>query len=164
MWAETVAELRTQLLTLNDGWDMGYSNNYETSFHAVRSIAIAVVGGDSNSGEQTFSFPKAARKRGPVTARRVQRNALGQLAFDLPEFKEHPPEDDELGETWFYLLNARNNAMYRELSLATSLGPDSKFGIWRERILMPQLPLTGVVVTPVEPDDGQPPQVHVGRK
>ena len=163
MWAETVAGLRTDLLNQNDGWDIGYTDHYETSFHPGRSIAIAVVGGDSNTGERTFKPPKAARKRGPVTEKRIRRNALGQMAFNLPGLEE-TPQDDELCDTWFFMLNARLDSMYQELSLATSLGPDGKFGMWRERILLPKLLLRGAVVTPIEPDDGQPPQVHVGRK
>jgi hypothetical protein len=163
MWAETVAELRTQLLDLNQGWDMGSTDNYETVFHAGQSLAIAVVGGDSNTGERAFKHPKAARRRGPVTAKRITRNALGQQAFDLPEFKD-PPQDDELCETWSFLLNARDNSMFRELSIAVSLGGDGRFGVWRERIIMPPLSFTGVVVTPVDDDGGEPPQVHVARK
>lgn len=163
MWAETVAEIRTQLLDLNQGWDIGQTDNYETSFHAGRGIAIAVVGGDVNCGERTFSAPKASRKRGPVTAKRIRKNLLGQQMFDLPDFKD-PPQDDELCDTWFLMLNARDNRMYLELSLATSLGPDSKFGLWRERIIMPYIPLRGAVVTPMEPDETEPPRVNVGRK
>jgi len=163
MWAETVAELRTQLLALNQGWDLGYTNNYETSFHAERSVAIAVVGGDANCGERGFSPPKAARRRGPVTAKRIRKNFLGQQAFDLPEFKE-PPQNDELCDTWFLMLNARENRMHLELSLATSLGADGKFGLWKERILIPYISLQGAVITPMEPDEIEPPRVNVGRK
>jgi hypothetical protein len=163
MWAETVAELRTQLLAQNQGWDIGHTDNYETSFHIERGIAIAVVGGDINCGERTFSAPKAARKRGPVTAKRIRKNLLGQQVFDLPEFKD-PPHNDELCDTWFLMLNARDSRMYVELSLATSLGPDSKFGLWKERIIMPYISLRGAVVTPMEPDETEPPRVNVGRK
>jgi len=163
MWAETVAELRTQLLALNQGWDIGFTDNYETSFHLKNGIAVAVVGADTNCGERTFGTPKAARKRGPVTAKRVRKNFLGQQAFDLPEFKDSP-QHDELCDTWFLMLNARDGRMYIELSLAISLGPDNKFGVWRERILMPYISLRGAVVTPMEPDETEPPRVDVGRK
>jgi hypothetical protein len=163
MWAETVAELRTQLLDLNQGWDLGRTDNYETAFHPRHGVAIAVVGGDANTGERGFENPKAARRRGPVTAKRIRRNVGGQQVFDLPEFKD-APKDDELCEMWTFLLNARKNSMYRELSIATSIGADGRFGGWRERIIMPPLALTGVVVTPVDDDGDEPPRVHVERK
>ncbi|GIF08090.1 hypothetical protein [Actinoplanes siamensis] len=163
MWAETVAELRTQLLDINQGWDIGQTDNYETVYNPERGIAIAVVGGDANCGERAFGQPKAARRRGPVTEKRIRRNVLGQQMFDLPEFKD-PPRDDEQCDTWFLLLNARNNRMYLELSLATSLGSDSRFGLWKERIILPYISLEGVVVDPTEPDETEPPRVTVGRK
>lgn len=163
MWAEAVAELRTQLLNLNQDWEMGFTNNYETSFHLKREIAIAIVGADTNCGERAFAPPKAVRKRGPITAKRVQRNLLGQQMFDLPEF-QGPPQSDELCDTWFLMLNARGCHIYRELSIPTSLGSDNRFGRWRERILIPPMLLHGATITPAEPDESEPPRVNVGRK
>jgi hypothetical protein len=163
MWAETLGELRTQLLDINQGWNIGRTGNYETAFHAPKGIALAVVGGDANTGVQGFSAPKAARRRGPLTAKRIRRNVLGQATFDLPEFAD-PPED-ETCETWFFLLNSRQETMYSEISFPVSIGEDEKIGRWAERILFPSVPLVGAV-TPVEsPEDtDEPPSVHVGRK
>jgi hypothetical protein len=164
MWAETLGELRTQVLNLNSWWRLGQTGNYETAYNPERAIAIAVVGGNTDTGERTFHHPKAARKRGPITEKRVRRNAIGQMMFDLPEFKEKPPAEDENCDTWFFLLNARKGLIYSELSLPLSLGADSRIGAWRERIIMPSISFEGAVVTPVEPDENEPPQVHVGRK
>lgn len=164
MWAETVGELRTQVFDLNDRWDQGQTDNYETAYHSERSIAIAVVGGDANTGVRAFNPPRAARKRGPITAKRLVRNAMGQQPFDLPEFKV-PPQDDELCVTWFYLLRARKEEMYSELSLPLSLGEDGRIGLWAERIILPKVSFAGAAITPVEPDEGdEDPQFHVGRK
>jgi hypothetical protein len=166
MWAETVGELRTQLLDLNQDWKAGQTNNYETSYHAERGIAIAVVGGDGNTGVTAFNHPKTARKRGPITAKRIKRNVSGQLPFDLPELAD-PPEDDELCATWFFLLKARKEIMYSELSLPVSLGADNRIDRWAVRIILPHISLTGVAITPVDldgGDDDDTPKIHVDRK
>jgi hypothetical protein len=164
MWAETVGELRTQVLNLNKGWRSGTTGNYETSWNPERNIAIAVVGGNPDTGERTLAHPKAARRRGPLTAKRVRRNAVGQMMFDLPEFKENPPAEDEDCETWFFLLNARKGLMFSELSLPLSLGSDGRISAWRERIILPSISFEGAVVTPLEPDENEPPQVNVQRR
>ncbi|UWZ35749.1 hypothetical protein Drose_32365 [Dactylosporangium roseum] len=165
MWAETVGELRTQLLNLNQDWKIGQTNNYETSYHSGRRIAIAVVGGDGNTGVTGFNPPKTAKRRGPITARRIKRNVIGQMPFNLPEFVD-PPEDDEQCVTWFYLLKARKEVMYSELSLPVSLGADSRIDQWAVRIILPHVGFTGVAITPVDldGDDDEPPQIHVDRK
>lgn len=164
MWAETVGELRTQLFDLNQRWAGGQTSNYETSYHPERGIAIAVVGGDSNTGVRGLDPPKTARKRGPVTARRISRNVRGQAPFDLPELAD-PPQADELCDTWFFMLKARNEVMYSELSLPVSMGTDSRVSRWAERIILPPTALTGIAITPID-DDGSDdaPTVHVDRK
>jgi hypothetical protein len=163
MWAESVAILRTQLLDLNQGWGMARVNNYETSFHADRKMAIAIVGGDANTGVKGFDPPKAARRRGPVTERRVKRNLLGQASL-LPDL-DRDVDNDGLCMTWIYLACARDEILYSELSLPLLLGSDRKFSRWSERILMPELPLSGVV-TPIEPpeDDDDQSGFQVKRK
>ncbi len=165
MWAETVGELRTQLFDLNQQWKAGQTNNYETAYHSERAVAIAVVGGDSNTGVAGFNPPKTARKRGPITAKRVIRNVRGQLPLNLPEFQD-PPEDDELCATWFFLLSARKEVMHSELSLPVSLGADSRIDRWAERILLPPVTLSGIAITPddLNGGDDEAPTIHVDRK
>jgi hypothetical protein len=163
MWAETVGGMRTNLLELNAGWLIGNTSNYETAYNAARGIAIAVVGGDSNTGEPAFRHPRTAKKRGPVTAKRIRRNAIGQMTLDLPGF-EVPPEDDELCETWFLLVNARKGQVFCELSMPLSIGNDERIGAWRERIILPSILAVGAEITPIEPDEGDAPQVNVRRK
>src|SRR5258708_28505611 len=52
MWAETLAELRRQLLRGRGGYQIGRTGNYETVYCAERHIAFAVNAGDSNTGIQ----------------------------------------------------------------------------------------------------------------
>jgi hypothetical protein len=167
MWAETLGELRTVLIEVSEHFKIGRTHNYETVYHAELTYGVAVVGGDAFTGERAFKPPKTARKRGPITAERINRNVKniqGQLKFDFAGMEE-PAEDEQL-ETWFLLMNAREDAVYRELSCPLTLGPDGKIGRWRERILMPPVPLQGVEIGTIVdgPDDGDLPQVHVSRK
>lgn len=164
MWAETLGELRTVLIEANIDFKIGRTHNYETVYHVEKGYGIAVVGGDAFTGVRSFRHPKTARKRGPITAERISRNISGQLAFDLPGFEIS--EEDERLQTWFLLLNAREDEIHIELSLPLSLGPDGKIGRWRERILMTAVPLRGVEIALIDdgPDGGDPPQVHVSRK
>ena len=162
MWAETVASLRTQLLDLGTGWSVGYTGNCETCYNLSYRVAIAVVGGDSSTGEQAFRPPKAARKRGPAIGERVKRNPYVQDMLDLPEFREM--NDDEQCTMWFLMANARDGRMYHELALPTSLGGDNRVGVYGERIIMPPIPLKGASITPDDGGDREPPQVDVGRK
>lgn len=162
MWAETVAELRTQLLSLQESWEIGSSRNYETVFSGRRRIAIAVVGGNVYTGINDVIRPKSARSRGPVTSSRIAHNE-GQYALEL-EGITVPVESDEECITWLFLVNARQNQLFSELSLATSMGQDGRLGRWVQRILLPPIPLSGAV-TPIEPpEDDQPSSVHVERR
>jgi len=164
MWAETTGEVRTQLFTTGDEWQAGYTDNYETAYNLERRMAIAVVSGNAHTGERSFEHPKTARKKGPATEKRVYRNRVGQQVFELPEFQDEPPADDEQCELWFLLMNARNNCMYSELSLPLAMGANLRIAEWRERIILPPILLTGIVVSPIEPDLDTPPEIHVGRK
>jgi hypothetical protein len=164
MWAETTAELRTQLLELDKGWKIGSTDNYETVFHAEQRTAIAVLGGDVNTGVKGFKPPKAARGRGPVTSKRIGVNVRGQYALPLEGVADPAEATDEDCTTWFFLINARMDVLYSELSLAVTMGEDSRIGWWAERILLPAVPMVGAV-TPIGPDDDdEPPVVHVDRR
>ncbi|WP_166381353.1 hypothetical protein [Catellatospora methionotrophica] len=163
LWAETTAGLRTVLLSLDREWQIGQTRGYETSYHLGHNIAIVVVGGDANTGVVGFKPPKTRRKRGPVTAKRVSRNIIeGQMALS-PDLE--PPVDDEGCVTWFLLLKERNGSLYRELSLPMSMGADGKIALWRERIILEPMQLNGISLDDHHDDDnGDEPQIHVGRK
>ena len=162
MWAETTRQLRAQLIAQQKGWKPGRSSNYETVVQLDRRMAIAVVGGDGFTGEAGYPDPSTARRRGPVTSERVARNRAGQLTFSIPGIHEPALSDDEC-ETWFFLMNARNDTLFSELSLPVSMGKNRRISEWAKRVLMPPLPLSGVV-TPVAPQDEDGPDVTVKRK
>jgi hypothetical protein len=164
MWAETTAALRTELLALDRGWQVGSASNYETVFNPGLGMAISVLGGDAFTGVRGHQAPKAAHRRGPVTSGRISRNFQDQYVLPL-EGIDLPAATDDDCLTWFFLINARAETLYSELSLASDVGVDRRIGRWAERILLPGLPMPGAV-TPIQPgdDDDEPPAVHVDRR
>jgi hypothetical protein len=163
MWAETLAALRTRCLDLNDGWEMGRSRGYETAFNGKHRLAIAVVGGNQNTGERAFEQPMTARPRGPITKSRVEHN-MRQLELPLEGLsgKDAVPEED--CATWFFLVNARGDKLYSELSLPIIMGNRQRVSQWAERILFTTLTLVGAI-TPIEPDETpEQAQINVTRK
>ncbi|TYK50591.1 hypothetical protein [Actinomadura decatromicini] len=165
MWAETLAHFRMECLALAQDWKMGHADNYETIFNLSRKLAIAVVGGDTNTGIQGFDDPMTARPRGPITQLRVKRNYRGQAMLPgMPKSSAENSEDD--CETWFFLVNGRENRLYSELALPILMGKSQRVSRYAKRILFDPIELGDVAVTPVEPDEGPEDEttVHVGRK
>jgi hypothetical protein len=164
MWAETTAALRSELLRLDLGWQLGSSRNYENVFNPGLRMAISVLGGDLSTGVAGARAPKAAHPRGPVTSLRISQNFADQYVLPL-EGIDPPVLTDQGCRTWFFLINARDDMLYSELSLANDVGADRRIGGWSERILLPPVPMPGAV-TPLQPrdEDDEPAAVHVGRR
>ncbi len=154
MWAETLAELRRQLLKLSDGYDIGRTSNYETIFCKKRNVALAVVAGDSMVGIKGTRDPRLTRKKGIKTTERVNRNARfifqqGEL-FPLPRTVKIP--DDEACLTWFLMVRPTTKEVRLELSWPLLIDQDGFVGGWQKRILVPPVPISGAVA-PVNPGD-----------
>lgn len=165
MWAETVQALRQQVIPGRGDWAPDSSNNYETVFSSELHVAVAVVGGDANTGVQGFQDPALRRKRGPVTRRRVQRNLAAQATLPLAEWQVEGLPEAERGSTWFLLVHARNERLYQELSLPIIMGEDSKITRWAERILLEPLDREGAVTPVPDFDDvDEVPSVNVSRR
>jgi hypothetical protein len=154
MWAETLAELRRQLIKIRIGWKIGYTGNYETVYSEDFGIAIAVVGGDKYTGRLGSRHPKLTRRRGPMTTRRVNRNRiLGQmeLGLDIPTIEGIAP--DEACRTWFLVIHPGEESVWVELSLPQFIGDDGLVEEWVERILVPAIPVSGAVAPISDIDD-----------
>jgi hypothetical protein len=150
MWGDTVAALRRELRRLQQGWDIGRTKNYDTSFNLGKRMAIAVVGGDEFTGVLGKKDPRVRRKRGPVTESRVKHNFL-QTVLE-PFTDEVAVETDEDCDTWFLLIYADENAIYIELSLPILLDSKGYISEWDERIVLDRLEIVGGV-TPLDLDD-----------
>lgn len=168
-WAETLGELRRQLIRLQEGWASSDYGNYATVYLATRSISVAVVGGNKVTGTDVGYHPRLARKRGPMTTARVRRNANeAQYELDLGEAIEKAIEarsrraPDSNCLTWFLVVYADAEEVRIELSLPGGRGKDGVVSRWIERILLPPLPISGAVL-PIDPyqddDDNDDPLV-----
>jgi hypothetical protein len=156
MWAETLAELRRQLLKISDGYEIGRTRNYETIYCVKRNVAIAVVAGDSMVGIRGIREPRLTRKKGTKTTERVRRNAQhiftqGEL-FHLPAKKKIP--DDEACLTWFLMVRPTSKEVRLEFSWPLSIDGDGYVGVWQRRILLPPVAISGAIA-PVNPDDDE---------
>jgi len=156
MWAETLAELRRQLLKIRDGWDIGTTSNYATVYSTQRTLAIAVVAGDSAVGRDNNRDPRLTRKKGSKTTERIERNARqfyiqGEL-FSIAEVVQELPLD-EACKTWFLMIHPTPSEVRLELSCPLSI--DEEDGIvsgWQERIILPPIAISGAIA-PISPDD-----------
>ncbi|MHA6780055.1 hypothetical protein ACVGOW_03520 [Pseudonocardia saturnea] len=166
-WAETIGELRRQLIRLQEGWASSGFGNYETVYLTARGIAIAVVGGNKFTGTDNGYHPRLARRRGPMTAVRVRRNAnfeqftlaLGDAIEKAAESKTKAAADANC-LTWFLVVYADADEIRIELSLPSGIGKDGVVHKWTERIILPSLPISGAVL-PIDPyqdsdDDDDP--------
>jgi hypothetical protein len=152
MWAETLAELRRQLLRHRTGYEIGRTGNYETVYSVERRTAFAVNSGDSYTGIDGNRDPRLTRPKGAKTSERIARNARDiQLALiDVPA-PDLPA--DEACETWFLLLRPVKSEIRLELSCPKSIDGDGIVSGWHERIILPPVPISGAIA-PFEPDDG----------
>src|SRR6266550_4439806 len=94
MWADTLAELRRQLLRRRTGYQIGRTGNYETVYSIDRHIAFAVNTGDSYTGIDGSRDPCLTRPKGAKTAERIARNTR-ETQLTLIEAPEADPPPDE---------------------------------------------------------------------
>lgn len=154
-WAETVSALREEVLVL--GWVRSDEGNYSRVIDPSRRVAIAVATGDAGTG-QSDVIPSTKAPKGPNTIEAITAN-VGQLDLFLPA----PPLDgandaqpaDEL-QTWILLVHRAHNEIRSELSLPHSMGTDGRVNGWRERIILPAIPIDPepieVIAPPQQPD------------
>jgi hypothetical protein len=155
MWAETLAELRRQLLKIRDGWEIGTTSNYATVYSTRRTLAIAVVAGDSAVGRDNIRDPRLTRKKGIKTTQRIERNARqfyiqGELFTIAEVVRTLPP--DEACKTWFLMIHPTQSEVRIELSCPLSIDEEGIVSGWQERILLPSVPIAGAIA-PISPDD-----------
>jgi hypothetical protein len=145
MWSDTLAGLRQGCLTLADGWRIDRTGNFETVVHASRGLAIAVAGGDEFTGWVGHKAPRLGRKRGPMTTQRVRDNYLGME----PLFPVATTASSDTVDTWFFLIRATEDALWMELSKPIGHDHSGFVSSWAERIIVPQLAVSGGV-TPID--------------
>ena len=156
MWAGTLAQLRRELVKLQQKWEIGRTGNYETVYSKERRIAFAVVGGDKYTGYNGSQHPKLTRKRGPKTTQRVDRNRrIEQLALDLHfalDQRGLPPDED--CQTWFVVVHPTDDEVRVEVSLPRAVDEGGLVSKWVERVLLTPVPIAGAVAPIDDEEDG----------
>lgn len=133
MWAEAVAVLREQLIP--HGWVKEDKGNYELSVNKKAGLAIVVTTGDEATGI-IGATPSNKCPKGVNTAEAVEANNQLDMFSDLL-----PAIDDAQGlTTWVLLIHLATDEMRCELSLPSSIS-NGKISGWKERIILPSMPL-----------------------
>ncbi|HEX8075217.1 MAG TPA: hypothetical protein VF545_09575 [Thermoleophilaceae bacterium] len=150
VWGKTVRELRDRLVPL--GWRSSDDRNYATVVNPVQTFAIAVAGGDVNTGRRGAE-PSTRTDKGPATQDAVKLNR--QLSFsDIDQsFPKFQPEGPGL-QTWMLLHHADEDA--QEIRVELSLPAGMTGGLvtdWQERIVLSPVPFMPHAVEVAEPDD-----------
>lgn len=133
MWAETVAVLREQLRP--QGWIKSHKGNYELAVNEKETLAIVVTTGDDATG-MAGATPTNKCPKGVNTTEAVEANNQ----FDM--FSELLPVIEEIQglTTWVLLMHLAANEVRCELSLPSSIS-SGKINGWKERIILPSMPL-----------------------
>lgn len=133
MWAETVAVLREQMRS--EGWIKSDKGNYELVVNEKDNLAIVVTTGDAGTGIVGAS-PSNKCPKGMNTIEAVETN----IQMDM--FSELLPAVEEFKglATWVLLIHLTKNEVRSELSLPSSIS-SGKINGWKERIILPNMPL-----------------------
>ena len=161
-WAATLRALREGLLPI--GWSKSDDGNYCTVIDPTEQHAIAVASGCSNTGNAEPGLsPTTKCPKGPSTLSAVCANA--ELIDDL--FPETLPkrEVDQYDQhvTWILLFFTNDKELRAELSLPASMGYDGHIDAWKERIILPSIPLDPITVAGI-PDFGPDLEVDIKRR
>lgn len=144
MWAEVVAVLREQLIS--HGWVKEDKGNYELSVNQKAGLAIVVTTGDEATG---IIGPTPSNKcpKGVNTAEAVEtNNQLDMFSELLPAI-----EDVQCLTTWVLLMHLAADEVRCELSLPSSIS-NGKINGWKERIILPSIPLDDDSIEVQTPD------------
>lgn len=158
-WTEAVAALRDQLLPL--AWSRSDERNYALVLNPDQSMAINVAAGDAGTGRPEAT-PSNKAPKGQTTADAISINQQ-QLEFDfpVPDVPHIRGEDGPL--TWFLLLYRSEREIRAELSLPSAMSPDGRITKWRERIILPSVPLDESSLD-LNPPEGADIDIDVKRK
>lgn len=156
-WNDTLRSLRENMASR--GWHRNDWGNWPRTVHPDGRLAIAVSTGNQNTG-RVDATPSTSRAKGPRTAYAVD---INQTCF--PGFEPKPKVDDADADypTWFLLFHREKSELRSEISLPTKMGEDGHVNAWRERIILPTLPLDPEFAVIPEPDFGPDVEIKIAR-
>ena len=158
-WNETLRTLREELALFEFiRSDIG---GYSTALRGDRRMAIAVSSGDEGTGVAAAN-PSTKQVKGPRTIAVVSSNAT-QLELFPREIMMPPPAEEIDRLTWILLFRAAATELRAELSLPVNMNDGGQIAAWRERIILPSLPLDATFTIP-EPDFGPDLDIEIQRR
>jgi hypothetical protein len=162
-WNDTLRALREQLALR--GWHRDNTANFATVVNPRRTLAVAVSSGNPNTG-RADRIPSTSRHKGSCTAERVSTNAVQMELFPTSHAVQiHNKEDESETVTWTLLFHTDRHEIRSELSLAVRMDAQGQIEDWRERIILPVIPLDedgdNLIV---EPDFGPDVDIDVIRR
>lgn len=161
-WAEMVRTLREYLVA--DGWERSNEDGLPTVVHASKGIAISVSSGNENTGIVS-RVPSTKRHKGPGTVDRVTSNAELMLPFTDLEIPVVRRRDTGPIATWMLLFTIGKHEVRSELSLPMMIDGSGQINGWKERIILPVLPLDGDGFKKApEPDFGPDVDIEIRRR
>jgi hypothetical protein len=129
-WAKAVRHLRDLLVP--DGWWASDTRNYATVVSPEGTVALAVAGGDKNTGNPK-KLPATRTEKGPATQQAVHENQLS-----MEDLSESFPKGRQ---TWMLLhyVDVEAQEIRLELSLPAAM-TGGYVDTWRERVYLRPIP------------------------
>lgn len=161
MWIKTVRGLRDGLVP--QGWKPDSAKNYQTTIHPSGTHAIAVAGGNANTGIGD-KHPTTKRDRGQATRDAVDANSQLDMA-DLEETfpRSLRPLTVPRLHTWLLLhyIDRTAQEVRSELSLPLEMTDDGFVSSWQERVILSSVPFSPDAVPT---DDTDEPDIDIDIK
>ncbi|HWT04370.1 MAG TPA: hypothetical protein VN224_01305 [Xanthomonadales bacterium] len=162
-WNETLKMLREQLVAI--GWERNNDSGFPTVVNRAMSLAISVSSGNENTGNPS-AIPSTKYHKGPCTVDRVSSNAQIELDLypDLPA-PVRSSDGDSAFLTWTLLFYTDCDEIRAELSLPVLIDAGGQINAWKERIILPVIPLDGDgSKLTTEPDFGPDVDINIRRR
>jgi hypothetical protein len=151
-WARTVRGLRIGRLR-HENWTADDEGNYSTLVNPEKSLAIAVVTGDDETGvydaDRPLAQPRLKYTKGNKTIEAVLRNSLTPYLF--PEMTADAKAKREKIEaalnrlTWMLLRRRAKDAVFAELSLPWKISSAGQVMNWKHRIILEPMDVEPIV-------------------
>lgn len=155
-WGRTVRALREFLVP--EGWIANDDGNFSTVVSPDGALAIAVATGNEDTGAHDAA-PSTKYPKGPRTRAAVEQNQLNLF----PEPILPPDAANRAASTWFLLVRRTPSELICEFSLPETVGDGGLIEEWRERIVLPSIPLDPTPA-PMPQDEPVDPDVNVRRR
>lgn len=157
-WNRTVRALREKLLI--EGWSKSDDGNYCLVISPDGQIGIAVSSGCEYTGNPDI-MPTTKSPKGPSTVDAVLANAAQLILPGVISEMTITREDGRV--TWLLLFHCDHEELRAELSLPASMGDDGRPNAWKERIILPSMPIDPII-RDIAPDLGPDFDVEVKRR